>query len=61
MFLPDAISKTTGERSIFIHQGKSEINSLGCFAVKTSELQVLWPLLRPMDGRNITMTLKDVA
>lgn len=61
IYLPDAISKTTGERSIFIHQGESELNSLGCFAVKTNQFQVLWPLLQPMNGRNITVTIKDVA
>lgn len=61
IYLPDAISKTTGERSIFIHQGESELNSLGCFAVKTSQFQVLWPLLQPMNGRNITVTIKDLA
>lgn len=61
IYLPDAISKTTGERSIFIHQGENELNSLGCVAVKTSQFQVLWSLLQPVNGRNITVAVKDMA
>ncbi len=60
IYLPDAISKATGAKTIFIHRGESELNSLGCFAVKTSQFEVLWPLLQPMNGRNITVTIMDI-
>lgn len=60
VYLPDAVSKVTGAKEIFIHHGTGPGNSLGCIAVDTPQFEKLWARLSPEDGFNITVIISDV-
>lgn len=60
IYLPDAKSKVTGLHEIFLHRGSSPDNSLGCIAVNESDFNTLWNHISPLNGRNVTVTIKDV-
>jgi hypothetical protein len=60
IYLPDAVSKDSGDNQIFIHRGSSSANSLGCIAVDTANFEALYKHIQPMNGRNITVVVKDV-
>ncbi len=60
IYLPDAISKASGKKEIFIHHGTSSKNSLGCVAVDTENFKTLYSHIQPKNGQNITVVIKDV-
>jgi hypothetical protein len=60
IYLPDAVSKVSGKKEIFIHHGTSSANSLGCFAVSTENFKILYAHIQPKNGQNITVVVKDV-
>jgi hypothetical protein len=60
IYLPDAVSKVSGEKSIFIHHGTSPLNSLGCFAVTPADFSTMWAHIKPNNGMNITVVIRDV-
>lgn len=59
IYLPDAVSKATGAKEIFIHRGSGPANSLGCIAVETDAFATLWNHIAPMNGFNITVIVAD--
>lgn len=59
IYLPDAVSKTTGAKEIFIHRGSGPANSLGWIAVETDAFATLWNHIAPMNGFNITVIVAD--
>jgi len=60
IYLPDAVSKVTGEKAIFLHHGSSPQNSLGCLAVSKADFDVLWAHITPQNAQNVTVVIKDV-
>ncbi|MHC4400795.1 MAG: peptidoglycan-binding domain-containing protein [Planctomycetota bacterium] len=60
IYLPDAISKVTGQRSIFIHEGSNPKWSDGCIVIKRSDLMKMWNAISPADGENVTVVLSNV-
>lgn len=60
IYLPDAVSKVTGAKEIFIHRGASPANSNGCIAVETSAFTTLWEHIKPLNGQNVTVIIRDV-
>ena len=60
IYLPDAVSKVTGAKEIFIHRGSSPDNSNGCIAVEVSAFATLWQHIKPLNGQNVTVVIKDV-
>lgn len=60
IYLPDAISKVSGKKEIFIHHGTSSTNSLGCFAVDTENFKTLYAHIKPLNGQNVTVVVRDV-
>lgn len=60
IYLPDAISKVSGKKEIFIHHGTSSTNSLGCIAVDTENFKTIYAHIKPMNGQNVTVVVKDV-
>lgn len=60
IYLPDAVSKVTGAKEIFIHRGSSPDNSNGCIAVEASAFATLWQHIKPLNGQNVTVVIKDV-
>lgn len=60
IYLPDAKSKVTGNKEIFIHSGSDPADSLGCIAVKAADFTTLYNHIQPADGFNITVTVVDV-
>lgn len=59
IYLPDAVSKKSGEKEIFVHRGASPANSLGCIAVDSDFFATLWNHLAPLNGFNITVIVAD--
>lgn len=60
IYLPDAVSKVTGEKQIFIHHGTSSANSLGCIAVDTENFKTLYSHIKPSNAQNVAVTIEDV-
>ena len=60
IYLPDAVSKVSGNKSIFIHHGSSPASSLGCFAVTPADFKTLWTHIKPSDAQNITVVIRDI-
>lgn len=60
VYLPDAVSKVTGAKEIFIHHGAGPENSLGCIAVETAQFDKLWDRLGLEEGFNVTVVVSDV-
>lgn len=60
IYLPDAVSKVTGAKEIFLHSGSSANNSLGCIAVESALFAKLWQHIEPTNGFNITVIVSDL-
>ncbi len=60
IYLPDAVSQVTGAKEIFLHRGSSPDNSNGCIAVEEVAFNAIWNQISPLNGRNVTVVVKDV-
>jgi hypothetical protein len=60
IYLPDAISKVTGAKEIFIHRGAGPQNSRGCIAVEADVFATIYKLIDPPNAKNVTVSVQDV-
>ena len=59
IYLPEAVSTVTGAKEIFLHHGVGPENSLGCIAIETAKFEQIWNHIQPLNGRNVTVDIKD--
>ena len=57
IYLPQAVVPGTGNRTIFIHEGRDSTWSDGCIVIDRAEMLKLWTAIAPMDGRNVTVNV----
>lgn len=57
IYLPQAVVPGTGNRTIFIHEGRDATWSDGCIVIDRAEMLKLWTAIAPMDGRNVTVNV----
>jgi hypothetical protein len=60
IYLPEAVSKVSGEKSIFLHHGSRPANSLGGFAVTPADFKTMWTHIEPSNAMNITVIIRDM-
>lgn len=55
IYLPGAVSTTTGNAEIFIHESENASWSDGCIVISKAEMDRLWDATEPKDGCNVTV------
>lgn len=60
IYLPDAVSRRTGEKMVFIHGGGAALDPPECISVTPEDFRALWRHIESGNGQNIVVAIRDV-